>query len=197
MLAGSGELFAHRGAKLQVMPLGFTGGGCTPVPTVSTQDAGVASQGRLCNEAESSGAGCTNGGLCAPAAQGNGFSLCIVHDGIEPCPLGFTQPAHTVGTGIDDARGCTTCSCGSATATCANATLTLFTNTTCDDAGASVPADGKCDPFPGPTGGGLGGGPTYVAYEYTAQAQNVMCPPSPVSPDGGVTLTVTKTVCCQ
>ena len=60
---------------------------------------------------------------------------------------------------------------------------------------ASGPAAGGGRPLR--PGGGLGGGPTYVAYEYTAQAQNVMCPPSPVSPDGGVTLTVAKTVCCQ
>jgi hypothetical protein len=129
---------------------------------------------------------------------GSAFHLCIDTTGVQSCPPGFTNPPHVVGNGVNDTRGCTACTCGTATAqACANASLTLFTNTSCTDGGESVPADDTCTSFPGPTGSILQNGPTYVAYEYDAQVQGEGCPPSPVSPDGGVALKGIRTVCCQ
>jgi len=182
------------GAKMQVTGPGYTAGQCTGVPTQSESDAGAANQGRICRDIQSTGAGCSNGAACAPVAQGDGFAVCILHSGVQTCPAGFPT-LHAVGGGLADGRGCTACTCGTATATCQNAQMTFFTDGGCDDASsATVAADGKCNDFPGPNGLG---GPTYIAYEYAAQVASEGCAPSPVSPDGGVTLTQPRTVCCQ
>ena len=183
---------APDGTKFQIDPIGYTTGSCTPDPTITVPDAGFVGQGRLCVDTAGSGAGCTNGGVCAPAVQGGGFSLCISHGGTETCPAGYTT-AHTVGTTITDTRSCSACTCGGATATCGPASVTFFADGGCDDDGATVAADSVCNDFPG----AMAGGPTYVAYEYTAGVQGEGCQASPGSPDGGVSLTSPHTVCCQ
>ena len=136
-----------------------------------------------------------NGGVCAPAASGNGFSLCIVHAGTPGCPAAFSH-SYVVGNGVDDTRGCSACTCGGDTAQpCGNASLTLFPESSCSDGGESVQANNSCNGFPGTDGTGA---PTYVAYEYSAgPVQGEGCPPSSVSPTGSVSLTGPHTVCCQ
>ncbi len=181
------------GAKFQINPLGYTAGSCTPAPNVTTGDAGAAAQGRACRDSEGTGGGCANGAVCAPVG-GSDFAQCIMHTGVTTCPPGFPT-LHAVGAGLADGRGCSACSCGTATATCANAKMSLFTDGGCDDAGGiTVPADGKCDDVPNGPGGG---NPTYVAYEYAAQTQSEGCVATPGTPDGGVTLTQPRTICCQ
>jgi hypothetical protein len=186
------------GAQMQVVPAPYAPGSCTPDPTEPPPPAvQYAGQGELCFESTTPGGTCANGGVCAPAATGGGFALCIEATGIQSCPTGFVNPAHYVGTSVTDTRGCTACTCGPADAgPCQNAMLTLYTDAGCGGGAQSVNANGACGTFPGPTSSGLGP-PTYVAYEYSAHVQNEGCPASPVYPDGGVTLTTPNTVCCQ
>ena len=177
---------------VDVTPLGYTAGACTPNSSVSAAPVTYAGQGELCSTTSSPGGACPNGGSCVTPPQGS--SLCIVHSGSVACPAGFTNPAHTVGTGIADSRGCTACTCGGISGTCANQSLTLFTDSTCTTGAESVEANGMCNDFPGPNGGGA---PTYDAYEYTAVVGEEGCTASSVSAQGSVTLTGVETVCCQ
>lgn len=182
-----------QGGKMLVTPLGYSAGVCTAEPTTNLPTVSFASEGLVCTSTEGSGAGCANGGACVPATQGGGFAACISRAGVVACPAGFTS-IHTVGAGIIDSRGCSACTCGAPSATCASPTLTFFTNAACSSGEQQVPANGNCSPFPGPSGLGA---PTYVAYAYAASVQGEGCaPPPPVSPDGGVSLTTPRTVCC-
>jgi hypothetical protein len=176
--------------KLQVTPVGYTAGACTPRSSITTAPVTYVGQGRICSSTSSPSGTCPGGGSCATPPEG--FTLCLAQAGTAACPAGFTHP-HTVGSGIADARSCTACTCGDAGATCANQTLTLFTNTSCSTGAQSVKADGNCDDFPGPSGAGA---PTYDAYEYTATVDGEGCPASSVSAEGTVTLTGVQTVCC-
>ncbi len=184
------------GAEMQVTPVGFTGGACTPALAQTVPPVTYAAQGTTCRESGDAGAGCANGGVCAPSAAGTSFGLCIEAPGAQACPAGFTS-SHTVGSGVIDARGCSACTCGGAAGQCGNASLTLYTTSNCEDGGETVPADDTCTAFPGPTGGLFTPGPTYVAGTYAADVIDAACPASPVFPsDGGVTLKGVRTVCC-
>ena len=184
---------AHAGGMLQVAPVPYTPGSCTPAPSGTPPPVEYAGEGRICT-ATQTGAGCPSGGVCAPA-PGSAFDLCIVASGAQPCPSGFTN-AHSVGSGVTDDRGCTPCTCGGATAQCANASLTLFTASDCSMGAQSLPAANTCVAFPSMTMGGGGNG-TFVAYEYSAVVQGESCPPSAVSAKGGVSLAGIQTVCCR
>jgi hypothetical protein len=185
------DFTAHAGSMLQITPVAYTAGSCTPAPSGTPPPVEFAGQGRVCTDGNSAGRGCPSSGVCAPAAQGS-FGLCIVASGTVSCPAGFTH-AHTVGSSVNDDRGCTACTCGGATAQCANASLTLYTAADCSAGAASVAATNMCLALPA----GAGGNATYVAYEYTAAVQAESCPPSPVSAKGGVSLAGVHTVCCQ
>lgn len=188
---------AFAGIKAQVNPVGYTAGQCAPVPSETEADAGAAGQGRVCRDTNGTGSGCANGGACAPASQGDGFSICILHNGVQTtCPTGFPN-LHVVGASLTDGRGCSTCTCAMAAATCDDATMTFFTDSACGDGGVAVTANGQCNDFPGTGGQGVVGAPTYVAYEYTAQVKGEACVPSPIFADGGVGLTQPRTICCQ
>ena len=181
---------------MQVDPAAYAPGSCTPDPTQSVPAIKYAAQGTVCADTNGAGTGCAAGGVCAPAATGGGFALCIEASGTQTCPAGFTKQ-HLIGTAsgnVTDTRGCSACTCAGATAQCQSATLTLFTSSSCTGAGAAVQADDTCRNFPTPSGGGAN--PTYVAYEYTAAVQGESCPPSSVSPNGAVTFTPASTVCC-
>jgi hypothetical protein len=180
--------------KMKVDPAPYAPGACTPDPSVSTTPVTFAAQGRLCAALDGGAPSgtCAGGGTCA--ASPAGFSLCITHAGTMTCPPGYTLPAHIAAPASDvsDTRGCTACSCGAADAGCAGS-LTLFTDSTCTTGAESAPVNDVCNGFPVTSGAT----PTYNAYEYDASAQGEGCPPSPVSPDGGVALTNTHTICCQ
>jgi hypothetical protein len=175
--------------KMMVDPVGYTAGSCTAEPSVTIPAVTYTGQGRICTSTGSENGACPNGGSCVDPPTG--FTLCIAQTGTQTCPAGFTV-SHTVGSGIDDTRACTACTCGGAKATCGKQTLTLYTNTACTTGGETVQANDKCNNFPVTTGAT----PTYVAYEYAADVDGEGCPPSPVSATGGVTLTGIVTVCC-
>jgi hypothetical protein len=181
---------AHAGGMLQVAAAPYAPGSCSPVPSGTPPPVAYAAQGRVCSPNQT-GAGCANGGVCAPST-GSDFGLCIIASGTKTCPAGFTN-AHSVGSGVTDDRGCSACTCGGATAQCANASLTLFTESDCSMGGQSIAATNTCAPFPSMP---MNGNSTFVAYEYSAVVQSESCPPSTVTAKGGVSLAGVQTVCC-
>ncbi len=191
----TGPKFANTGVDLAVSPAPYDAGICLPSQTASTKPVAFQNVGESCRELDAGGAGCNSGGSCVPKTT-SGFSLCILHDGTETCPTGFSD-LHTVGTDAGDTRGCSPCTCGAPTATCGNASVTFYQDTNCSQGAQTVPANGMCAAFPGPMGNGLTG-PFYVTYEYTAQVENEGCgAATPGVPEGGVELTGIRTICCQ
>jgi hypothetical protein len=71
--------------------------------------------------------------------------------------------------------------------------MTFYTNAGCTTGAQTVTANSTCQPFPS-AGTAT---PKYTNYEYSAEVQAEECPPSPVSPTGGVSLNSPHTVCCQ
>ena len=76
--------------------------------------------------------------------------------------------------------------------TCGNVTLSMFTDPQCGDGGVLVvDANGSCNALNAPAG------VTYKGYQYAAQVQGEACNVTAASPTGSVTLTGTRTICCQ
>ena len=187
------------GEKLQIAQAPFIQGACTPAATQTVPAVSYAAQGLLCADTIVSSAPCPDGGACAPVATANGFHLCIVASGVQACPpgSGFTK-SHTIGTGVTDTRECSACTCGD-NASCVNGQLSIFTGADCGSGGASMQANNTCTSVPVATDvdAGDGGGPTFVAYQYSAQVQGEACAATGGSPTGSVSLAATHTICCE
>jgi hypothetical protein len=179
------------GSKVKVSPAPWQGpGACTPAQATPPAVA-LAGQGETCALATTPGAGCANGGACAPTASGT-FALCIAQAGDAACPSGFPHK-HAVGSAVSDGRSCGTCSC-SVTATCTAAKETLFTANDCSTTGGNdvatpVTADGQCDAV------NDGNGQSYSAYTYTA-TPSATCEGPGVPLSGTVSLSGPQTICC-
>jgi hypothetical protein len=123
-------------------PIGFTGactpsGGAPTLPPPSWGGAGLACAGG------GLGGGCGNKAACAAvSAPPFGAGLCVYRSGDLSCPSGFGDK-HLYVNNVIDSRGCTPCSCGGGTVTCA-ATTTVFSDGACTAAVADVPNDGSC-----------------------------------------------------
>jgi hypothetical protein len=183
------------GENLQVTPAAYTPGVCTPAPTTTIPP--IAPNGQACALDVATGGGCPNqggAGACIPDVS-SGADACIVHAGNVACPTGIGfDTQHVVGSGTTDTRGCSnTCTATGPTATCIDAQLTEYTDTTCTDAGAVIQANGMCSAIPG----GGPGAPTYTAQAYSAEVHGEACGASSVTPTGGVALTGTTTYCCH
>jgi hypothetical protein len=91
------------------LPPGATS--CTPSAQTPTRAAAKWQLSMLaCGTGELKLGGCDSGKLCAPALPSDAI-LCVMHDGDEPCPAGDYSQRRLLYTAIDDARGCSACSC--------------------------------------------------------------------------------------
>jgi hypothetical protein len=174
------------GTKLQVTPAPYVAGACgadagTVRPPVGAND------GRVCGLSTATGAGCANGGACAPLGTA---SLCVMQAGAAACPSGFSS-RFTVGSGIDDTRTCAGCSCTGTSGSCIDAKLTIYSDAKCGAGNVTdIPADGGCGAVGGPAN------VTYNAYTYSATLSGETCSATTATSTGGVQLTGVQTICC-
>lgn len=118
-------------------------GACTPAGGAATLPPPNWTAAALACAGGGLGAGCGNKSSCAAkSAAPFGASLCIYRVGDLACPAGFGDK-HVYVNNVIDSRGCTPCTCGGGTATCA-VTTTVFSDGACATSIATVPNDGSC-----------------------------------------------------
>ncbi|MFO0742055.1 MAG: hypothetical protein U0270_39520 [Labilithrix sp.] len=121
-----------------------SGGSCTAETTTDMSKLGSSAL-TMCTEACSAD-------LCAKKAPA-GFRACLVTDGDVACDApGFTEK-HLAGTPTLSCAACTSCT---ATATCTNVSIDLFSGTSCTTKVFHLPAD-ACTNTGGASGSGVGG----------------------------------------
>lgn len=81
---------------------------------------------------------CGGDSWCVPQGQ-----ACVIRDGHRACPNAY--PERTL---LADGYEQPTCQCSGCTYTCED-TVTLYTDTNCQDTGMPFAADGQCEPVPG------------------------------------------------
>lgn len=122
-------------------------GFCQPTKTQELPEVAWDAQITSCkpNDADLSGS-CGDGGVCGPATPEGFDTICIYAEGDLACPAGAYAVEHDFVSGADDQRGCSSCACGTATATCAG-TMLVYDAADCGGSQiASVPSDGTCTP---------------------------------------------------
>jgi hypothetical protein len=156
------------------------GGACTANPSVNAPSATYTYEGRLCQLLDSSGS--CDAGACAPSAP---YQACVYQTGVLACPAGYPHQ-HSVGTQLDDTRGCTSCTCDSTAGTCGGSAM--FSGGACMGVGqVMVPADGACHGVPNEM---------FKSFSYTSHPTNGTCAPSSPTPTGNVAFASMATVCC-
>jgi hypothetical protein len=165
-------------------PTTASGGACTSPGVASSKPVTYTSEGRSCVANDPSLVGC-KGNACTPMPP-PGFQVCIAAAGAQACPQGPLRAQHLVGTSATvtcDDCGCTVSgTCGS------DATITLFTDTSCTRGGNTMPAN-TCTT--------INGNPTYQAYQYDGGAPDkVACQAAASSSTPSVTLVDEQTICC-
>lgn len=128
---------------MRASPPASTGGACgastvtVTRPPPAWQIAGLACWGG------GFGGGCGANAACAPTAKAPfATSLCVFRSGDVACPAAFPQK-HVFVNSVNDTRGCSPCSCGAPTVTCA-AVTTVHGGPNCNGASTQVPNDGSC-----------------------------------------------------
>lgn len=141
---------------------------------------------RIC-AADLSAAGCeAQEQRCVLSTVGAPFesTVCVWSDGDQACPAGFGVK-HLFGASLDDTRGCTPCTCGSAQATC-SATTHLYEDNNCGNGFTFVPNDDTCV-----------NAPSLPSIMTMVDAMGT-CPPDGGQPTGNVALGgALTTVCCR
>ncbi len=164
----------------------FISGSCVPQPTEQVPAVTWGMQARACGDPSTAGA-CAGGEICVPPAPAATQS-CVFRAGDRACPVGY--PNKTVFyDGFDDTRGCTACTCGTATGNCdGTGTVSLHNKNDCTDSIQTITL-GSCDP--------LGTTTSYAKYN-DGPATNVTCPPAPGAgtPTGAATPKDPVTFCC-
>ena len=161
-----------------------SGGSCAPEPTSSVPPLTWANTLTSCNAALPVVQGsCSTGNLCAPPVP-SGFQLCATQSGDVACPFGMK---HTEYTGDDDTRGCTTCSCGAASAVTCGGSIEEFTVNNCTGSytNVSLPIAG------GGTCQGSG-----ASLEYIQSTSGGSCAASGGMATGSAAPTGPVTFCC-
>jgi hypothetical protein len=134
--------------------------------------------------------GCAAGSVCTATTASR--SRCVSNPAVAACPSAYTS-VHPVGSAVIDTRACAgSCTCGSLTATCVNATWTFYGgNGSCAGPGTPLVMDGQCDAQ------GAAGGMTYDSYRYSADPQaSCGTPASTPTATGAATLSDPGTLCC-
>ncbi len=143
----------------------FISGSCVAQPSEQVPSATWGLQARACGGASTAGA-CSGGQLCVPPAAT--FEMCIYQAGNLACPAGYTNKS-VFYEGFDDTRGCTACTCGTATGNCVGTgTVSLHNKNDCTDDVKTIDL-GTCASAVTATHAKYNDGP----------ATNVTCPPAP------------------
>ncbi len=155
-------------------------GMCTAMPTVDTPAPTWQSTAVACGGATNT---CATG-VCVPQS-GSFDRLCIHRNGDEACPAGgYTERSVFYG-GFDDTRGCSTCTCGTATGSCSGR-VDLKTGS-CTGTIVDSAASGAC------TSGSVS--PTHAVLASFASSGS--CQESTVTATGTVAERDPVTFCCE
>lgn len=137
-----GPAFLSAGAPTPTVSGGSctaSGGGVATMPGWSATDEAVVCSGPV------GGGGCNGTDLCVQQPAGFEQEVCIIRNGNRTCDgLGAYTEARTV-YGVTDYRYCSSCTCGTASASCSG-TTTVYTVTGCTSGGVSVANDGSACP---------------------------------------------------
>jgi hypothetical protein len=131
---------------------------------------------------------CKSGSVCAPApAAPYGAQLCIVQAGDVGCPSGPYTNRNTLYAGVDDTRGCSSCTCGTPTGGSCVASFSAYPSSdgSCSGQPDIYDAPVKCAGVNDP-----------ADLRLTITTSSASCTPSPVSPTGSVSPMGPTTVCC-
>ncbi|MBK6920760.1 MAG: hypothetical protein IPH07_25415 [Deltaproteobacteria bacterium] len=129
---------------------------------------------------------CGNGGACQPdAPEGFEAGLCIYKQGDALCPEGQYSEKFSYWAGVDDQRDCSSCTCGTATATCTGS-MHVFDGMACGgNQVADVPSNYTCVPATGAS----------VGLNFTGMSD---CPIATApEPTGTIAPSGNFTFCCQ
>jgi hypothetical protein len=165
-----------------------TGAGCAPQGTQSVPPIAWGINGRACvSTVAASQVDCPAGSVCAPSpAPPFGPGACIAALGDLPCPLQGYTAKHVFFRSADDARGCTTCTCGGAVNPACTATLSDYPqNQSCTGQPISYQAPFACVPVDMPRD-----------FQVQVTTAGGACPPSQSAPTGAATPASPLTVCC-
>jgi hypothetical protein len=128
---------------------------------------------------------CGGGGLCVPSPNPSG-ALCISQTGASACPPGAYTVAHTYYKSSSDSRTCAPCTCGPPTGViCSPTTVTAFGTANCTGGSTRETAPMGCS-----------GDHIASAIAAASAPSGGGCAPVGGQPDGSVTPTVGRTVCC-
>jgi hypothetical protein len=168
-------------------PVSASGGTCS-VQSMDSVPTVVVTSWFACPSSGPFGAGCSPAGeVCAWVGAG---AKCVTAPGVQGCPAGYATSSHALGSGYNDDRACSPPCGGCAstpTASCADATVTFYSGSSCNGGTVPVTLDGTCTSTVEAS----------LSYRYTASAQSVSCgTPTTQIATGGVTLNGTTTACC-
>ena len=172
-----------------------TSGVCTQASAQHVEGFTPAVTGSVgCFAPSDAGTGATTDPLtvCAPGCAADYCGLpsrCVIADGEQTCPAGFTLHARA-GTGADP--GCAPCGCEAGAPGPCTGTVTVFDDPMCDtDAGGSATyAIGTCNQYSTQN--------NYGAVLAQVTPPLVGCTPSAATADvGDASLTGVKTICCK
>jgi hypothetical protein len=121
-----------------------SGGSCAASGGAATVEPAVfAAEARLCDGG--SGAGCGADAVCiATPEPPYAGQPCISSLGDLACPAGPYTEKQLVFAGIDDDRGCTSCTCGGPSGVACTGTTTVYGQIGCPGGATMVPHDGSC-----------------------------------------------------
>ncbi len=170
-------------------PLTAVGGACAPSTGETLEPATWSWQSQACDGATIiQDAGCADNRVCAPLPESPDAAMCIWQAGEHECPDPF-DTARTFYDGIDDGRGCETCSCSAPNGLCDSASISLWNGPTCLVPSAGVVgANGECD--------ATGTATAARAASLNSGTPTAFCVPSPPEASGEALGTGPVTVCC-
>lgn len=162
------------------------GGACAPGGGVpSLEEASFDDAVALC--ARPAGEGC-DGAACLPAVEAPfDGGLCVWREGAGGCaaagPYSIAVELHR---GVDDARGCTACTCGDPEGVTCDGTTTFYRNNDgCNGQSFTVEHDGQCR-----------SADEFESYRSTLAPTGGACEPAGGEPEGDAFATDPVTVCC-
>jgi len=172
-----------------------TGGSCAPgggTPTLPPTSWTTRVRG--CGEPSGGFAatGCGSNSCLPPANGAFNRGVCVYQQGDVACPAGSFSSKFVYNQGVDDQRGCSSCSCGTPTGVdCQGDKLEVWNSAGCAGAPAgtiSNPGDGSCINIATSLTPGL-------RYSL-GTASGGTCPASGGLPTGGATANQPITFCC-
>lgn len=155
---------------------GGAGGSCAPQPSANAAAALWAHTALACSPSLPIGAAsCGSGNACVPAAP-SGFTVCAEQAGDLTCPFGTKQLEYA---GVSDTRGCSSCTCGSASGFSCGGTLNGYSSSNCTGSAVAV---ANC-------------GTAVNSMMYVASPSG-SCSPSSATATGSASPTGPVTFCC-